>query len=113
MVQIVYEKSKNRVTVSGHAGAGEKGNDIVCAAVSALTLTLGENIRVLRDTGSLTEYTVQVKEGSAELSCKAVAGMESVVRCIFGAVCCGFELIQSMHPAHVRYREQWTTEYPI
>lgn len=107
MIQITYEKSANRVTVSGHAGAAAKGSDIVCAAVSALVLTLGENIRVLHNTGVLTAYTVDVKEGSAVLSCKAIAGMESVVRCIFGAVCCGFDLVQNMHPENVRYTEKF------
>lgn len=107
MIRITYEKSGNRVTVTGHAGAAEKGTDIVCAAVSALVLTLGENIRVLRDTGSLDAYCVDAKPGSAVLSCKAIAGMDPVVRCIFGAVCCGFQLVQQMHPEYVRYTEEF------
>jgi len=110
MIRITYEKSSNRVTVSGHAGFGEKGEDIVCAAVSALVLTLGENIRVLQNTQSLSAYTVDVKEGSAALSCTAIAGMESVVRCVFGAVCCGFELVQNMYPEYVSYTEKWTRD---
>ena len=108
MIRITYEKSENRLTVQGHAGAAEKGKDIVCAAVSALVLTLAENIRVLRETGTVTAYTVSVQEGSAELSCRAVKGMESVVRCVFGAVCCGFELVQQLHPENVSYKEEWT-----
>ena len=107
MIRITYEKSTNRVTVTGHAGAGEKGKDIVCAAVSALVLTLGENIRVLRETDTLESCCVRVKEGYAVFACKAIAGMESVVRCIFGAVCCGFELVQKMHPEHIRYEEKF------
>ena len=31
---------ESRISVSGHAGQAPKGQDIVCAAVSALTLTL-------------------------------------------------------------------------
>ena len=37
--------------VSGHAGAGKRGNDIVCAAVSVLTRTL---IRVLSGRKGIT-----------------------------------------------------------
>ena len=40
----------NRIHVSGHANTAPKGSDIVCAAVSALTLTL---IRGLKDIAGL------------------------------------------------------------
>lgn len=34
------DKYIKRITVSGHAGYGNKGEDIVCAGVSALTYTM-------------------------------------------------------------------------
>ena len=37
---IEVEVSLNKITVIGHAGYAPKGNDIVCAAVSALTQAL-------------------------------------------------------------------------
>ena len=43
----------NRIRVQGHANAAPKGQDIVCAAVSALTLTL---IRGLKDIACMTIY---------------------------------------------------------
>ena len=39
--------SRNGVEVSGHARHGPYGSDIVCAAVSALTITLSESLRAL------------------------------------------------------------------
>lgn len=35
MIKITY--TNNRITIKGHAGYGELGKDIVCAAVSTLT----------------------------------------------------------------------------
>lgn len=35
----------DRIHVSGHANAGPYGSDIVCAAVSAITLTLIEGLK--------------------------------------------------------------------
>lgn len=40
MTRIVYEPGLPAMRFSGHAGAGTKGNDLVCAAVSALMVTL-------------------------------------------------------------------------
>ncbi|GFI44223.1 hypothetical protein IMSAGC018_01904 [Lachnospiraceae bacterium] len=45
--------SLDRICVSGHANTAPKGSDIVCAAVSALTLTL---IRGMKDIAGLQLY---------------------------------------------------------
>lgn len=37
--------SRNRIRVSGHANIAPRGFDIVCAAVSALTLTLIQGLK--------------------------------------------------------------------
>ena len=105
MINVVYDKQANSLTVTGHAGAGKKGEDIVCAAVSALVLTLAENIRDLHRTGTAKRCFVQVRDGAAELSCTPTRGLEAVVQCVFGAVCCGFALVQEMHPKYVSYQE--------
>ena len=44
MTEITYNHQEKKVTIKGHAQSGEYGNDLVCAAVSALTYTLAENI---------------------------------------------------------------------
>ena len=42
MVQVRYNPDVPSLRVSGHAGAGKYGEDLVCAAVSILAHTLGE-----------------------------------------------------------------------
>ena len=37
MTKITYDEGKLTMRFDGHAGAGEKGNDLVCAGVSTLT----------------------------------------------------------------------------
>lgn len=65
-VKIFRDKNKNIVgyTVKGHAGYAEPGNDIVCAAISALTQTalisLNEVCGI--DEESI-EYTINDKKG--------------------------------------------------
>ena len=40
MVKICFNSKELKIEISGHAGYAEKGNDIVCAAVTALAGTL-------------------------------------------------------------------------
>ena len=47
MIQII--ERNGRVTVSGHAGYASLGQDIVCAAISALTQTLIASIEELTE----------------------------------------------------------------
>ena len=42
MIEVTYD-GETELTVAGHAGAGDPGKDLVCAAVTALTLALGES----------------------------------------------------------------------
>ena len=76
--------------VSGHAGAGKRGSDIVCAAVSVLTRTL---IRVLSGRKGITirgdipergeffveaEYTPEGREFLAAVGAFLIEGLLSV-----------------------------------
>lgn len=50
MIDVIIHKARDHYTgfsVKGHAGYAEQGKDIVCAAVSALTLTLENSLAVL------------------------------------------------------------------
>lgn len=40
MTQVYYDRPNGRVSISGHAGAGTAGNDLVCAGLSALARVL-------------------------------------------------------------------------
>lgn len=40
MVEVNYSMSKYKITMSGHAGYGQSGNDIVCAGISAIFYNL-------------------------------------------------------------------------
>jgi len=49
MIQII--ERNGRITVSGHANYKPTGEDIVCAAISALTQTLAASVEELTGTG--------------------------------------------------------------
>ena len=86
---------KDRLTVSGHAGYAASGEDIICAAVTALSVTLVKSIEDLTD--NKIEYNVQpgwvdIKYG--DLSEKA----KTLVDSFFIGIC----LIADEFPEYIR-----------
>lgn len=62
MIKVTCEPQAYRITVEGHSGSAPKGEDLVCAAVSIITLTLGEMVlTVCRD------REVELREGYARI----------------------------------------------
>lgn len=87
MTEVRFEPRLGLLSLSGHAGAGEKGRDLVCAALSILAETAAalEGAETRRGQGWL------VTRGDAEkLAVLAV----------------GFRLLARDWPRHVRYEEE-------
>ena len=86
---------EDRVTVSGHANYAASGEDIICAAVTALSITLFKSLTDL--TEDKIEYDIQpgrvdIKYG--DLSEKA----KTLVDSFFIGIC----LIADEFPGHIR-----------
>ena len=105
MVEVCYHNEHFRVTVDGHAGSGEYGHDLVCAAVSALCITLGENVQQLKRQGVVRDVVVELKDGHAEVSCVPVRKYKSVVRIVFNTVMTGFEAVSKLDQSRVKISE--------
>lgn len=103
MVQVTYEREKHRLVVRGHAGSGPKGHDLVCAAVSALTMTLGANVADLATDGKVCRQILQLESGNCFISCVPSGNMQPVVELIYDAVCAGFQLLETLYPENIRY----------
>lgn len=104
MVDIVYYRRFNRVTVRGHAGTAPAGQDLVCAAVSTLTYTLAENVAQLHRLGKVAEPEIRLENGDAEISCTPSGTYKNIVRAFFEAVCIGFALLEEKYPDVISYR---------
>ncbi|NMP21229.1 ribosomal-processing cysteine protease Prp [Sulfobacillus harzensis] len=89
-----------KLRVSGHAGQGAYGEDIVCAAVSALveTLSLGLARVVHEPAGG------QVEPGNAEFLFHQPMGAET--RAVVETILVGLKDLAASEPQAVRYQEQ-------
>ncbi len=92
-----------RLIVAGHAGYGEKGRDIVCAAESILVQALACGLAAM-EPELLQDFTV---EGVAGSGCVGIAAIpqragEERVRGLFSGALTGFALLEAHYPAYVR-----------
>lgn len=86
---------KDGITVSGHAGYGDPGKDIVCAAVSALVETLIKSIKEL--TGD--NITYDVSPGRVDIHYKSLSDESKIlVDSFFTGIC----LISEQFPENVQ-----------
>ena len=103
MIRVTYYRQYNRVTVEGHAGAGPEGHDLVCAAVSAIALTLAGNVSYMESQEAVHDVTIRLEEGNAEIQCAPYRRYKDSAQQIFRAICVGFELLATKYPDHISY----------
>ena len=103
MINVIYYRQYNRVTVEGHAGAGPEGHDLVCASVSALALTLAGNVKYMEAQEAVHGVTIKLEEGNAEIQCTPYRRYKDSAQQIFRAICVGFELLATKYPDNISY----------
>lgn len=103
MIRVIYYRSYNRLTIEGHAHSGEPGQDLVCAACSALAYTLAANVGRLESQGQVRDVIVQLEPGNAEISCRPKNKYTDIVACIMEAICVGFEILAADNHEYISY----------
>ena len=103
MIEVVYHRKYNRVTVQGHAGSGPEGHDLVCASVSALALTLAGNVAYMQAQEAVYDVITKLEEGNAEIQCTPYRRYRDSAQQIFRAVCVGFELLATKYRENISY----------
>lgn len=105
MIKIVYNRKDFSVSVIGHAQSGKKGNDLVCAGVSALVYTLAADVENLcADKKHVRRPKIELAEGEAFIQCEPIHGMNALTTVILDSVCTGFELLAKQYPKNVKYK---------
>ena len=103
MIEVIYHRNLNRVTIKGHANSGDPGHDLVCAGVSALAYTLAANVGNLRDCRMVRRPTVELKPGDAVIEGKPIPRHKATTELVFQTVCVGFEVMAAEYPQYISY----------
>lgn len=94
------------LTISGHAGAGQPGRDLVCAAVSALAWTLGANLEELERSGAAAQVFIRMAPGDCRFRLVPSPGREEEGRGVFRVVCLGLKGLARQHSRYLTWEEE-------
>lgn len=89
------------VSVSGHAGYSNDGNDIVCAAISAITQSLLCALKYYEQEGKckLTSEQIAKEAGAALFSFKSLD--ENITNSIMKMAEIGYLMIENSYPKNI------------
>lgn len=93
MIQV--SRSKNGITMSGHAHYAEPGKDIVCAGVSALVQTLIQSIEEL--TADKIQYVMQ--PGTVDIK---LGDLSEQAQLLVDSFFIGVQMIADEYPDNVK-----------
>lgn len=107
MVTVRLERSEDKktlvLTMQGHAQAGERGKDLVCASVSCLAYTAAEAVRRLYEANKLRKRpTIRLTEGDAVITCKPSRQFFEEAQTVMNVIIAGCEAIERAYPENVR-----------
>ena len=97
MTRVQYDRAGLSLTMEGHAGAGEAGGDLVCAALSALMMTLE---RRMEETAERTLPVIRRAPGFFSLRCSP-DGHEELCRESFDTIAAGIAALAENRPENV------------
>ena len=103
MIRIVYRRDEHSVRIRGHAGSGESGHDLVCAAVSILAYTLAAFVLKMEESGSATHSTAALRSGEAEIACTPTQEKSGEITRVMDAVCEGFAILAEEFPENAGF----------
>ena len=108
MIQVTIirdvEKQVKEITCKGHAGYAASGQDIICAAVSALTLNMANSVEAF--TGDSFEGEMDEETGGFSFRFTGSVSRES--RLLIDSLVLGLTSIQESYGKkyiHIRYKE--------
>ena len=90
------------LAVTGHAGKGPKGEDIVCAAATMLAYTLAQNVSKYR-LGLKGRPKIQMKEGDIIVRCRPKDRHRNQLRLVYETIGEGYRLLSFNYPDAVEY----------
>ena len=100
MIEITFNEKNLELSVKGHANHGEKGEDIVCSAVSILFYTLAESLTESKKM-LVKNPLINMEDGNGTISCVPKGIYEANVSLMYWTVLNGFNLLASEYKNNV------------
>lgn len=106
MITSVYDPKRLRLQVRGHAGYADPGEDLLCAAVSALVNTLAAALERLAEQEPGADCNVRLASGNAALQYIPAESGVTQAKTVMDTICLGLELLAKHYGAYVAYETE-------
>ena len=91
------------LNLQGHAGSGPYGQDLVCAAVTALVYALAQRLQQWEQKGALEDPAeIQLGSGKAQISAIPKGDYEAQVTEDFCLISGGLKFLETHYPERIR-----------
>ena len=103
MIRARYGRRGLTLVLKGHAASAPKGQDLVCAAASALAFTAAE---ALRDEAERFYPSVVQRPGELRIACEPASGSRKACRRLLDTIWIGFEVLARDYPTFVKAEKE-------
>lgn len=105
MITVTYRPDKRRLSIKGHAGAGDKGHDVICAAASMVFYNLCQMLLEYDQDKAFAKPTMmQDKPGNAYVEVTPARGYETWIDHDMLYALTGFKVLMAQHPEYVNLK---------
>ncbi len=102
MIKVTFDAETMELTMEGHAGAAERGKDIVCSAVSTLFYTLAY---ALAENGAAFDQPpeVEIRDGYGRIRCVPKDEYVGTIQLIYWTILIGLEKVAENNSKFVSF----------
>ena len=105
MIRVEFDKEEASfisMSVEGHSGYAERGQDIVCSAASILAYTVGQTLVQMNKQGWLKEKPhIELNEGKGIIACAPKEEYFDECLMVFYVAEVGYMLLHNNYPQYV------------
>ena len=103
MINITFKPQSLELEVTGHAGADEKGKDIVCSAVSMLFYTLADSL--CKSEQMLKKHPIiKMEDGNGYIKCRPRKEYQGNITLIYWTILYGYQLLADEYPQFISFK---------
>ena len=95
LIKIIHEKG--RITIDGHAGYAPKGQDIVCAAVSALVQNFVASVATLTD-----DEIIATSNATGQIQTIQYGKLSEGAQLLLASFFVGVRMIADSYPSYLK-----------
>lgn len=94
MTEVIYNRGEHRLTLKGHAQAGEAGKDVVCSAMTILAYTYAQAcIDAVEFKCAKKDIITRFEPGDIEVQMTPHKKYEEMCTAILDSICNGYILL--------------------